>query len=75
VEIRVIRGLKKEISVMKIDHIFETVLYADDLKSAEIFYRDILGLELLDHSDLMLAFQGERSGILAQLSYGKWSGN
>ena len=42
---------------MKADRIFETVLYADDLTAAEEFYRDALGLEVLDRSELMVIFR------------------
>lgn len=42
---------------MKVDRIFETVLYADDLTAAEEFYRDALGLEALDRSELMVVFR------------------
>ena len=42
---------------MKADRIFETVLYADDLTAAEEFYRDALGLEVLDRSELMVVFR------------------
>ncbi len=41
---------------MKTDRIFETVLYADDLTAAEEFYRDVLGLEILNRLELMLVF-------------------
>ena len=34
--------------------IYETVLYADDLVAAESFYREILGLETLQTSDLFI---------------------
>ena len=42
---------------MKADRIFETVLYADDLAAEEEFYRDALGLEVLDRSELMVVFR------------------
>ncbi len=42
---------------MKADRILETVLYADDLTAAERFYRDALGLEVLDRSELMVVFR------------------
>ena len=48
---------------MKADRIFETVLYAEDLTAAEEFYRDALGLEVLDRSELLLAFRC-RAGVL-----------
>ena len=37
--------------------IFESVLYADDLPTAVRFYRDVLGLELISHIDLMATFR------------------
>ena len=42
---------------MKAERILETVLYADDLTAAEEFYRDVLSLEVLDRSELMLVFR------------------
>ncbi len=48
---------------MKADRVFETVLYADDLTAAEGFYRDALGLEVLDRSELMVVFRCG-SGVL-----------
>lgn len=46
-----------EVESVKADLIFETVLYADDLAASEEFYRDALGLEILDRSDLMIVFR------------------
>jgi catechol 2,3-dioxygenase-like lactoylglutathione lyase family enzyme len=37
--------------------IFESVLYAEDLAAAEQFYRDVLGLERLTQSELMVSFR------------------
>lgn len=37
--------------------IFESVLYADDLPAAVTFYRDVLGLELISHIELVAAFR------------------
>src|SRR5688572_16338799 len=37
--------------------IFETVLYADDLAAAERFYREALGLEVLERSALVIALR------------------
>ncbi|MGD8633355.1 MAG: VOC family protein [Anaerolineales bacterium] len=42
---------------MKIDRIYETVLYAGDLHSAEEFYRVVLGLDVVRQSELLVAFQ------------------
>lgn len=43
--------------------IFETVLYARDLDSAEHFYREVIGLEVLSRSELVVAFR-LASGVL-----------
>ena len=51
------RWTKLEVKSMKADQIFETVLYADDLAAAEKFYRNTLGLEILNRSDLMVVFR------------------
>lgn len=32
---------------MRVDGVLETCLYVDDLDAAEVFYRDVLGLELI----------------------------
>jgi catechol 2,3-dioxygenase-like lactoylglutathione lyase family enzyme len=45
-------------------HIFETVLYADDLAAAARFYGEILGLELVQASDLFLTFRLANSVLL-----------
>lgn len=37
--------------------IFETVLYADDLATAGRFYGDILGLELIQETELFLTYR------------------
>jgi len=37
--------------------IFETVLYAEDLAGAERFYREALGLEVIERSKLLVAFR------------------
>ena len=37
--------------------VFETVLYADDLARSERFYRDVLGLEVIQSSDLFTTFK------------------
>src|SRR5262245_36824429 len=37
--------------------IFETVLYAEDLSAAERFYHDAVGWELIQRSELLLAFR------------------
>lgn len=49
---------------MKVDHIFESVLYADDLVAAEAFYRDVLGLEVLQRSDLFVVFRCREEVLL-----------
>lgn len=42
---------------MKAGRIFETVLYAKDLKATERFYSGVLGLEVLQSAELMVAFR------------------
>jgi catechol 2,3-dioxygenase-like lactoylglutathione lyase family enzyme len=41
----------------KLRRIFETVLYAEDLEAAERFYRDVLGLDVIQRSDLFITFR------------------
>lgn len=43
--------------MLKPEKIYETVLYADDLESARSFYRDVLGLDVVQSSDLFLTFR------------------
>jgi len=49
---------------MKAERIFETVLYADDLRAAESFYRDVLGLEVQSNMGVGLAFRFGSSVLL-----------
>ncbi len=42
---------------MRVDRIFETVLYAEDLAAAERFYHETLGLEVLQRSALVVVFR------------------
>ena len=42
---------------MKTTHIFETVIYADDLAAAERFYSEVLGLEIISRFGVALAFR------------------
>lgn len=44
--------------------IFETVLYADDLSAAERFYHEVLGLEVITRSELLISFRGQGSVLL-----------
>ena len=44
--------------------VFETVLYADDLEAAERFYHEILGLEVISHSELVLSLRCQDGVIL-----------
>jgi len=37
--------------------IFETVLYAENLAAAERFYRDVIGLEVIERGELLAAFR------------------
>jgi len=41
----------------KVTRIFESVLYADDLDAAAEFYRGILGMELIQQSDLFITLR------------------
>ena len=41
---------------MRANRVFETVLYADDLAAAERFYGDVLGMEVIQKSELFLVF-------------------
>lgn len=47
----------------KVTRIFETVLYADDLDAAAEFYGGILGMELIQESDLFITLRCE-DGVL-----------
>jgi len=42
---------------MKLDRIYESVLYAADLEAAAAFYGEVLGLEMADQTPVMLAFR------------------
>lgn len=42
---------------MKVDRIFETILYAEDLIAVKPFYEQVLGLELIEESSLFLVFR------------------
>lgn len=42
---------------MQVNRIFETVLYSDDLEAAKHFYQEILGLEIVEYTDFLLAFR------------------
>ncbi len=48
---------------MNANHIFETVIYADDLAAAERFYTEVLGLELYSRFDVALSFRCQ-GGVL-----------
>jgi catechol 2,3-dioxygenase-like lactoylglutathione lyase family enzyme len=43
--------------------VFESILYVDDLAASEKFYTDVLGLELIYSSDILLAFRCD-AGVL-----------
>ena len=49
---------------MKADRVFETVIYARDLSAAERFYGGILGMEVIQKSELFLTFRMSRSVLL-----------
>lgn len=42
---------------MEASRIFETVLYADNLDAVRGFYEEVLGLEVVSASELMLAYR------------------
>ncbi len=44
--------------------VLETILYVDDLEAAEIFYRDVLGLELYSRKDDLFVFFKCGDGML-----------
>ncbi len=44
--------------------VFETVLYADDLPEAERFYREVMGLEVISRSELLVSFRCVGSVLL-----------
>ena len=48
---------------MKAERIFETVLYASDLRAAERFYTSVLGLEMIDRGAVALVLRCG-SGVL-----------
>ena len=45
------------VGVMKAERILETVLYAEDLRAAERFYSDVLGMKLVDKSEVLLGYR------------------
>lgn len=49
---------------MKVDRIFETVLYAEDLPPVKSFYEDVMGLILIEESSLFLVFRLPESFLL-----------
>jgi catechol-2,3-dioxygenase len=49
---------------MKADRIFETILYAEDLKKVKPFYEEVLGLKLIKESSLFLVFRLSKSVLL-----------
>jgi catechol 2,3-dioxygenase-like lactoylglutathione lyase family enzyme len=48
----------------KVASIFETVLYADDLDAAAQFYSGILGMDVIQQSDLFITFRCENGVLL-----------
>lgn len=44
--------------------IFETVLYASDLRACERFYQDVLGLKLVERGDFFIALRCRESVLL-----------
>ncbi|MDA0347438.1 MAG: VOC family protein [Verrucomicrobia bacterium] len=49
---------------MKVDRIFETILYSEDLPSVKSFYEGVLGLTLIKESSLFLVFRLPGSVLL-----------
>jgi catechol 2,3-dioxygenase-like lactoylglutathione lyase family enzyme len=49
---------------MKPMRIFETVLYGADLPALERFYSEVLGLELISRSNLLISFRCDDSVLL-----------
>ena len=49
---------------MKVNQVFETVLYSEDLEEAKKFYAGILKLDLIAESELFLAFRFPQSVLL-----------
>ncbi len=49
---------------MRVNRIFETVLYAEDLDAAEKFYGDVLGLEVVSRFPAGLAFRCDNGVFL-----------
>jgi catechol-2,3-dioxygenase len=43
--------------MLRAKRIFETVLYADNLNDVEQFYHDVLGLEVIQRSDLFITLR------------------
>lgn len=48
----------------KVEHIFETVLYAKDLEAAERFYGGILGMEVIQRSDVFITLRSQNGVLL-----------
>ena len=44
--------------------VFETVLYSSDLPAMERFYHEVMGLELISRSELVISFRLEGSVLL-----------
>jgi catechol 2,3-dioxygenase-like lactoylglutathione lyase family enzyme len=47
-----------------IAHLLETALYVDDIDRATAFYRDVLGLRVLDESPRLVAMDAGRATLL-----------
>jgi catechol 2,3-dioxygenase-like lactoylglutathione lyase family enzyme len=48
----------------RIDHVLETTLYVDDLERAVTFYRDVLGLSVVDTGPRLVAMDAGRATVL-----------
>lgn len=47
-----------------VSHILETALYVDDLDAAVAFYRDILGLRVMDASPRLVSLDSGQATVL-----------
>jgi catechol-2,3-dioxygenase len=50
--------------MLKVEKIFETVLYAEDIDSIIKFYKNILGLKIIQQSEMFVAFRCEEVVLL-----------
>ena len=48
----------------RIEALFETALYVDDMARAVFFFETVLGLPLMEHGERVTAFEVSRQGVL-----------